>query len=133
MYTTPDGVTKVDVSFEEDTVWLEIDLELEGAHLSFSYAYDAHEVKYALLFPIRAPIDFDTRMEIYRTLRTDCSQCYDSFSDDYREDRLALTGSRWISRITPPFVRCMVEESGSMRTVKMLKTLQNSDALFNET
>jgi hypothetical protein len=22
MYTTPDGVTKVDVTFEEDTVWL---------------------------------------------------------------------------------------------------------------
>ena len=22
MYTTPDGVTKVDVAFEEDTVWL---------------------------------------------------------------------------------------------------------------
>ena len=25
MYTTPDGVTKVDVTFEEDTVWLKQD------------------------------------------------------------------------------------------------------------
>ena len=110
---------------EGDTIWIGINLEVCGVHLSFSFNYDAHSVDYALLFPVDGEIDFDTKMDIYRTLRTDASRCYDGFSDDLYEGHLAITGTRWASQVTPLFVQGMIEEICALNVVEKLKMLQN--------
>jgi hypothetical protein len=116
----------INVSYdnEKETIWIGINAEINGVHLSFSFNYDDHSVNYALLFPFDDELDFDTHMEIFRMLRTDASHCYDGFSDDYYEGHLALKGSRWSSQMTPLFVQCMIEEICSLQVVKKLKSLQ---------
>ena len=119
----------INVSYdnEKETIWIGINAEINDVHLSFSYNYDGHSVDYALLFPFDGELDFDTRMEIFRLLRTDGSLFYDGFSDDYYEGHLAVTGNRWSSQITPLFVQCMVEEISSLKLVEKLKALQKAD------
>ena len=108
-------------------------MEVHNVHLSFSFWYDAPSISYALLFPIDNEPDFGKKMDIYRTLRTDNSHCYDSFSDDYYEGHLALIGERSANEITPLFIQCMVEEILSLKTVEKLKQLQRAGNIFNET
>ena len=115
---------------EGDTIWIGINLEACGVHLSFSFNYDAHSVDYALLFPVDREIDFETKMDIYRTLRTDASNCYDGFSDDLYEGHLAITGTRWASQMTPLFVQGMIEEIYTLKVVEKLKMLQNPGFVF---
>ena len=115
---------------EAETVWIGINLEIDGVHLSFSFNYDAHEVDYALLFPIDREIDLETKMDIYRTLRTDVSCCYDGFSDSLYDEHLALIGNRWSSQMTPQFIQTMVEEIHTLKVVENLKLLQTSTPLF---
>ena len=115
---------------EAETVWIGINLEIDGVHLSFSFNYDANEVDYALLFPIDREIDLETKMDIYRTLRTDASGCYDGFSDSLYDEHLALIGNRWSSQMTPQFIQTMVEEIRTLKVVEKLKLLQTSTPLF---
>ena len=112
---------------EKETIWIGINAEINEVHLSFSFNFDDHSVNYALLFPFDGELDFDTRMDIFRTQRTDGSHCYDGFSDDYYEGHLAITGSRWSSQITPLFIQCMVEEISTLKLVEKLKTMQSSN------
>lgn len=125
----------INVSYdnEKETIWIGINVEINGVHLSFNFNFDDHSVNYALLFPFDGELDFDTHMEIFRMLRTDGSHCYDGFSDDYYEGHLAITGNRWSSQITPLFVQCMVEEISSLKLVEKLKSLQKPNYLFKAT
>ncbi|MBQ3041259.1 MAG: hypothetical protein IJD42_06645 [Clostridia bacterium] len=114
---------------EKETIWIGINADVQGVHLSFSFNYDDHSVNYALLFPFDGELDFETHMEIFRMLRTDGSHCYDGFSDDYYEGHLAVTGNRWSSQITSLFVQCMIEEISTLKLVKKLKTMQKTDSI----
>ena len=115
---------------DDETIRIIINAEIRDVRLSFSFNYDAPFVNYALLFPIDDEIDLDTKMEIYRTLRTDGSHCYDGFSDGYYEGHLAITGSRRESGVTPLFLQCMVEEIGSLHVVEKLRALQKPGFIY---
>ena len=126
---------RIDVSYdhEKDTVRIGIITEINGVQLSFTYNYDDYSVNYALLFPFGGELGVDTYMEIFRTLRTDGSRCYDGFSDNYDHGYLAITGSRWASRVTPMLVQCMVDEIFSLRVIDRLKSLGDSEQFCNAT
>ena len=109
---------------EEETVWIGINLEIDGVHLSFSFNYDAHTVEYALLFPIAEPLDRGTVMELCRVLRTDDGFYFNSFSDNLYEEHVAVTGNRRCSVITPTFVQRLAEQVYTLKIVKILKKIQ---------
>lgn len=111
----------INLSKDREDIRIGIDVDVCGVHLSFNFNHNASTVNYALLFPTDRKITFETRMEIYRILRTDSSDYYDLFLDDYCSDHLALIGNRKAEVITPLFIQCMIEEISSLRVVEKLK------------